>query len=97
MAKNKKRVNPFYVLLVLAGIAFAITACAYGVMAVRQLHAGDYPLSATTLAAQGVETDAGLVRFMDQHGARLMFVELAVLGLATVAAMGTDRVWTGED
>ena len=38
MPQPSKVVNPFYVLLVLAGCAFAITASAYGVMTVRQLH-----------------------------------------------------------
>ena len=33
MSPVKKRVNPFYILLVIVGIAFCITATAYGVMA----------------------------------------------------------------
>ena len=32
---------------------------------------------------------------MDQYGNRLMVIELAVLGLTTFAAMGTDRFWSG--
>ena len=37
MAKAREPVNPFYVLLVLLGIVFLVTACAYGVMAYRAL------------------------------------------------------------
>ena len=35
-ARSKKSANPFYGLLVVAGIAFALTATAYGVMAFRE-------------------------------------------------------------
>ena len=30
--------NPFYFLLMVAGVIFCVTACAYGVMTVRGLH-----------------------------------------------------------
>ena len=73
----------------MAGIAFCLTACAYGVMAVKELHAPR--VSAVQIAA-----DSEFVAFMDQHGPKAMLVELAVLGVATFAAIGTDRFWTGE-
>ena len=89
MNQRKKRVNPFYVVLVIAGVAFVVTACAYGVMAVKQMHVSYVPV-------EQVQADASFVGFMDEHGATVMMIELAVLGVATFAAMGTDRFWTGE-
>jgi hypothetical protein len=97
VGKKKQRVNPFYVLLVLAGVAFAITACAYGVMAVKQMHASDLALPGQTTELSRPPADPGFIHFMEQHGNRLMVVELAVLGLMTMAAIGTDRLWSGDD
>jgi len=89
MSPRKKHVNPFYIVLVVAGLVFLLTACAYGVMAVKQLRAPH------TLPAQ-VEADASFVEFMDQHGPKAMLIELAILGVATFAAMSTDRYWSGD-
>ena len=89
MGKTRKRVNPFYVLLLVAGIAFCITACAYGVMSVKQLHAPHTP-------TDQMIADAGFVQFMDQRGATIMVIELAVLALATLGAIATDSYWTRE-
>lgn len=85
MAK-KKLANPFYVLVVLAGIAFTVTACAYGVLVVRSLH----PPRPTDPAP------TGLLKFLDQHGTKLLLSELAILGAASFLAMGTDRYWSSD-
>ena len=84
-APSRKATNPFYVLLVLVGVLFFVTASAYGVMMVQQLHVRDLP----------DEGPAGrpLLRWLDEHGAVLLLSELAVLGLATAAAIGTDQYW----
>ncbi len=83
MAKKKEPFNPFYVLLVLLGIAFSITACAYGVMAWRDLR-----------GAVGAEAeDSALLGFLRDHGTMLLGVELVLLAVATFGAMGTDRFW----
>jgi hypothetical protein len=74
--------NPFYVLLVIVGIAFAITACAYGVMMFTELHG----------SAPAVGRGA-LVKFMKAHGAMLLIGELLVLAVATTGAIATDRFW----
>jgi hypothetical protein len=77
--------NPFYALLVVAGIAFVITACAYGVMTLR----------AMSPQAQGA--DAGhhpLLEFLASHGSHLLIAEIALLAIATFAAIGTDDYWT---
>lgn len=81
----KRSTNPFYVLLVAAGIAFALTACAYSVMTLKAVR----PPEAQSPTAGG----AALLVFLDEHGAGLMAAELALLALATVAAIGTDRYW----
>jgi hypothetical protein len=86
--------NPFYLVTLLAGIVFTITACGYGVMTVRQLHE---PPQSRDLSDSGDDVaalDHPLVRFMDRYGTRVMIVELVVLGLATCAAIGTDAYWT---
>jgi hypothetical protein len=76
-----KSVNPFYPPLVVVGVVFALTACAYGVMTVRGLDPHQ--------AGEG-----GLVGFMDEYGLLLMVAELCLLGVLTVAAIGTDEYWT---
>lgn len=79
MPRNKS-VNPFYAVLVVVGVTFALTASLYGVMTVRQLDArGEEP--------------TGVMAFMEQHGVTLMVFELAVLALLTFAAIGSDDYW----
>jgi hypothetical protein len=80
---DKKPVNPFYVLLVILGIIFGITACAYGVMTVNMS------------TAEGIATHASVpvMQFLSKHGLTVLLVELALLGVACFAAMGTDSYW----
>ena len=78
MPKQKVR-NPFYILLMIVGTMFALTACAFGVMTVRMgtphdLTPGD--------------------KFFDQYGMWLMGIELTLLTIFTFAAIGTDDYWT---
>jgi hypothetical protein len=84
--------NPFYVLILVVGTVFAVSACAYGVLAVRTLHA--------------VSSDDSLVRaqplrdvqWLQEHGDALLVVELAILAVLTFAAIGTDGWWDkGEE
>ena len=84
MTPRKKFVNPFYVLVVIVGVVFTVTACAYGVMTVRGLR--------PELSADG--SGEGLMTFLDQHGFRLMLIELGVLAVCSVAAMVTDALWS---
>ncbi len=76
-----KTANPFYILLVVVGVAFAVTACAYGVMAFAAMKGA--PDAA----------NSGLFQFLDQHGVLVMGAELGLLGLFTFAAMSTDEFW----
>jgi hypothetical protein len=85
VAKRKSALNPFYPVLVLVGIVFALTACAYGVMAFRAV-------KATSMSAAQAEA-GGLTGFLDRHGVSLMGGELAILAVASFAAMGTDGYW----
>lgn len=83
MAK-RKGINPFYVLLVVFGIAFTLTACGYGVLMVRDAR----PIERETSSA-----GRGLLDYLDRNGDWLMTVELTLLALATVGAIATDRYW----
>ena len=82
-SKAQKAFNPFYPLLIAAGLAFAITATAYGVMILRKIE---------PVVGPG-ETEHRLIQFMDEHGFTVLMVELGVLAFATFAAISTDSWW----
>ena len=84
MIKLRGGWNPFYALLVIAGVAFVLTACAYGVMAFRQARPDSQPLA---------ETDTSLLGVLDRHGALILGGQVVLLALLTVGAMGTDDFW----
>lgn len=74
--------NPFYALVLIVGIGFLLTACAYTVMAF--------------LDAQGhreTTASSGLLRFLNEHGVTVFGVELGVLCVAMVAAFATEDYW----
>jgi hypothetical protein len=99
VAAEKQRTNPFYVLLVAAGALFAITACGYAVMALKQMREDTFAaaLAKSTSGDPNLAApSASFVDFFDRHGVRLMVGELVVLGIATLAAIGTDRFWTRD-
>lgn len=85
MAKNKFG-NPFYLLLVLAGVAFGLTALGYFIMAAMATYD---PVN----SRDAMDRDGGLLAVMDRYGVQVMIVELVVLAAATVLAIGTDRFW----
>jgi hypothetical protein len=82
MAKQSRK-NPFYVVLVLVGVAFLLTAFLYGLLAFRE--ARGYPTA---------ESGAGLLAAMDRYGVWLLVGELALLIISSIAAMATDSFWT---
>lgn len=84
MARRKEAFNPFYALLVVVGVAFALTAFAYGVMALRAV-------DPRAVAAEG--SGATLLEFLDHWGVTLMMGELVVLAAATFGAISTDGYW----
>lgn len=83
MASKRKSTNPFYVLLVLAGTVFLVTALAYGVMTVRLSRPG----------GRSADSNPALMQLMRERGGTILLVELAALGVLTVAAIGTDDFW----
>ncbi len=87
MAKAKEPYNPFYVLLVVLGIVFLITACAYTAMAYRAI---------SPLAGQDVGSHE-LTAFLDRHGLRMLSIELLLLAAATFGAMWLDRFRARRD
>ena len=87
MAKLKAPVNPFYVLVVLLGVLFAITACAYGTMAYR----------AIAPAVEPSARSSGLMGLLDRYGVQALAVELTALGAATGGAMMLDRYRSRKD
>ena len=84
--------NPFYVLLVLIGVAFCITACAYGVMTVKKLHPAEQ-LHAAGQAPSGADGEA-FMDAVDEHGFSVMMIELGLLAITTFAAIATDEYWS---
>lgn len=84
---KKKPVNPFYVVLVLAGLAFGLTALGYFIMSARATYD---PIGSRAEMDQA----GGLMAVMDRYGVKIMIVELIGLAVATVLAIGTDGFWT---
>ncbi|HEY4232916.1 MAG TPA: hypothetical protein VGM76_05805 [Lacipirellulaceae bacterium] len=87
MRHYKKSANPFYALLVVAGIAFVVTAAAYCVMAYRDREAG------SVSAAAAAVPEHPLMVWMRANGKMALIAELAVLAVGTVGAIGTDNYW----
>jgi hypothetical protein len=83
----RKFANPFYGLLLAAGIVFALTAISYGVMAFREARP---PRADVQLAAAPGHP---LMVWMSQYGERALMAELAFLAVFTFAAIGTDDFW----
>jgi len=78
---SRKTPNPFYVALVLIGILFTVTACAYGVMTIQQMN------------PSGTQQPHPMTALLDEYGAVILAIELILLAIATVAAIGTDEYW----
>lgn len=99
MAKPKEPVNPFYVLLVLLGVVFVVTTCAYGTMTWRATqpvaaYAPRPAADATATASLATTDDHPLMVWLDKHGIELLGGELLLLALATFGAMGLDSLRT---
>ena len=92
---QRKPINPFYILLVIAGVVFFVTASAYGVMTVKGL----YPEANTNDTSDDFSSvdDSGLMKWIDNNGFELLMVELVLLAIFTFAAIGTDSYWSNRD
>jgi hypothetical protein len=85
----RKRRNPFYILLIPVGLAFVVTAFAYGFMAFQAVNA--------TRAEAGRYNAHPLFHWLRAHGDAAMIIELAVLAVLTVAAIATDSWFTRSE
>lgn len=81
MSKIKEATNPFYAVLLVMGLVFVVTACAYGVMMVQTLQQGGPPPSA-------------MVTWLEANGTWLLAGETVILAVLTFGAIGTDGYWT---
>jgi hypothetical protein len=88
----RKAFNPFYLLLVVVGVAFCITASAFGLMALREVR-GPQTFAA---AEEGAADAHPLLALMQTHGMTILLVELGLLAAFTFAAIGTDQYWTNR-
>lgn len=77
--------NPFYTALLAVGLIFLVTVSAYGVLTVKMMS----PESAGEIVA----AQSGIMFLLDQYGVTLLLIELAVLGVLTAAAIGSDDYW----
>jgi hypothetical protein len=93
MRRSNKFANPFYALLLIAGIAFALTATAYGVMAFRE--ARPAPLDAAVVGAETADTavEHPLMAWMRRNGEAALLTELGFLAVFVFGAIGTDDYW----
>jgi hypothetical protein len=87
MRRSSKSKNPFYVLLIITGIAFALTATAYGIMVTRETSATQ------TAAGDSTPGEHPLMSWMRHHGNTALMVELLLLAICTFGAIGTDEFW----
>lgn len=82
MPKSKRQAtNPFYVVLMVVGVAFALTACAYGWSARLKLDPETF------------DRNAAFIALVDRYGMLSMIVELGLLTVLTFLAIGTDEFW----
>jgi hypothetical protein len=86
MQRSNKFANPFYSLLLAAGIIFALTATAYGVMAFREARPPMVGAAASTAPHP-------LLEWMSANGEAALMTELAFLAVFTFGAIGTDDYW----
>lgn len=89
MNKPSQFRNPFYVVLLVIGVMFVITACGYAVLSVRGVSPSEQVEPMSPAGEQ-------LIEFLDKHGFTTLMVELALLGVATFAAIATDQYWEKE-
>lgn len=79
----RRRRNPFYAVLGIAGFIFTITATSYCMAVLRVVRPAPRPVAA------GIHP---LHALMDRHGAGILAAELLVLAFATVGAVWLDHV-----
>ncbi|MEO8497853.1 MAG: hypothetical protein ABI614_22530 [Planctomycetota bacterium] len=86
VASQSKPTNPFYIVLLIAGVLFVVTACAFVVMTVNARDA--------SLGGREDSSSKRFVEIVDRYGFPALMIELGVLAAATFAAIATDEYWT---
>ncbi|MBC8354784.1 MAG: hypothetical protein H8E66_22620 [Planctomycetes bacterium] len=86
MASQPKPTNPFYIVLLIAGVLFVVTACSYFVMTIKGRDA--------SFGGREDPSSKRFVEIVDRYGFAALMIELGVLAGATIAAMATDEYWT---
>jgi hypothetical protein len=83
--QNRKELpNPFYLLSVIVGVAFTVTACAFGLLILRT-NRGLYSPEADS-------SEQPLMNLLDQHGLAILGAEVALLAAVTIAAIALDHI-----
>lgn len=85
---TKKWKNPFYTLLIPAGLVFVVSVFAYGFMAFLAVNG--------TNAEATSQAGHPLFVWLDHHGEGLVLWELGVLAVLSLGAMATDSWWMDE-
>jgi hypothetical protein len=83
MPHPKDPINPFYILSGIAGVAFTVTACAYGLIMVRANRG-------QSLIEEGGQVHP-LLNLLDQHGLTILGVEVLLIGIVSIAAIVLDH------
>ncbi|MDA1053106.1 MAG: hypothetical protein O3C40_21850 [Planctomycetota bacterium] len=86
MASQRKPTNPFYIVLLIAGVIFLVTACSYFVMTIKGRE--------VSLGRPEDPSSKRFVEIVDRYGFAALMIELGILAGATCAAIGTDEYWT---
>jgi hypothetical protein len=84
MSKPKPPINPFYLLAMLFGVVFTLTACAYGVMMVHANRVEGLP--------DRGQPGFDLMDLLNKRGAAILCVEIAGLAVFGIAAIYLDHV-----
>jgi hypothetical protein len=84
---NQTPINPFYPLVIAAGIIFVLAASAN---TVAMVHGEQLP------SAQGSTGESSLLNFLDAWGNHVLIGSLAMLAGATVGAIAMDSLRSGE-
>lgn len=92
MSKRKQPFNPFYAALLIVGVAFTVTACAYALMMVRATR----PVSSDSTESVSLVGETGLMKLLDERGMEILGAEVFLLALATVGAIGLDQYRSGR-
>jgi len=83
VAKTKS-INPFYVLCVIVGVAFTLTACGYGLLMIRTNRG-------LPAAGDDVAAPHPLLALLDRHGMTILVVEVVLLAVISIAAITLDH------